>query len=709
MYCERVILEKLARFKAKYSWLPVEHSIEEVDKVNAHFRELYVTDKKGELVFDDEKLTRPLERWIQNERAMCAISFEYYLTRYHYISAENRIFRFKFRGGQKVLYKVIQDMEDRGVSIEIILLKARQGGFSTFIEALMTHRALFVPGVKCAIGSANDQKTYVMMGMMYTPLENLPWWLPPQQTKDKRSGAAILEFAHVGSQIVIQSGAIRGGIGQGTTPTAIHLSETCDYTDPVAQIEEGLFRAVHSGPEILMILESTGNGNTGWWADQWRVNKEFYFQGLSRLYPLFIPWFMTPELYPKKEWLEKFKIPQDWKPNLSTLGTIAKCEAYAHSSESLSRIIGKNWTMPREQQWFWEFNYEDAKRRRTEKSWLRHMPCDDFDALTGENDSVFDWETIASIQTRRKKRVDVYGIIGEGIAEKHDPAPIEVSKGERILIPWKTPGDVRLEWVLMPLLGDPEEKSFEPMKKLLIYEHPEDQAMYSIGVDPGTGVGGDRTAITVTRTGRDAMPDVQVAEFASDDISNVEIYIWVAAITAYYGQFMEDTQPRIVIEQRRKYGDSCYHALKLHGFRNHHKFREYDKKTLRPVEHANQREGWFTNAWSRPMLLNMFKYAVDGGWFEVNSRWLLQEIEGFEQKTTEAGATKMDHQQGKHDDRIFAAAMSYFTLHDLDVMAERAKKKYNKATDEGWDVDYSPWTLKVPNPQADAFFEQFAD
>ena len=691
--------------------MPVEHSIAEVDKVNEHFKTLYKTEKNGDTVFDDAQLTKRLKQWIDNERAMCAISFEYYLTRYHYIAAENRIFRFKFRGGQCVLYNVIQDLEDRGVSIEILLLKARQGGFSTFIEALMTHRALFVPGVKCSIGSANDQKTYVMMGMMYTALENLPWWLPPQQTKDKRSGAALLEFAHVGSSIVIQSGSMRGGIGQGTTPTAIHLSEVCDYTDPVVQIEEGLFKAVHTGPEILMLLESTGNGNTGWWADQWRDNKAFYFQGRSRLYPLFIPWFMTPELYPKKEWIEKFKIPEGWRPNEDTQATVRKCELYAKTSESLRRVLGTSWAMPVEQQWFWEFNYEDAKRRRTLKSWLRHMPCDDFDALTGENDNVFDMDTVASIEANRSKRVDVYGIIGEGIAEKHDPAPEDVDyKKERILVPWRTPHEIRLEWVLMPLKGDPEAASYDPLKKLLIYKHPEKNAVYSIGVDTGFGVGGDRTSIIVNRNGMDAVPDKQVAEFTADDITNVEVYAWCAAIGAYYSQHMEDGKtPTFVIEQRRKYGDSCYHALKLHGFRRHHHFREYDKKTMRPVPSTNAREGWWTNEWSRPLLLGTFKHAVENGWYEINSKWTLAEITALEQITSASGKVKQDHRSGEHDDRIFAAAMAYFTFHDNDIMAERSKAKYNKSQDEGYEVDYSPWMQSVENPGAEEFFRQFRE
>ena len=710
MFSERKVLEKLARFKAKYGWLPVEHSVEEVERVNVRFRELCTTGPNGDVYFDDDNWNSKLRRWVENERAMCAISCSYFLTRYYFISADNQIQRFTFRSGQKAFFRVLQELEGKGQSIEIQCLKARQQGISTLIEGIMTWFALFVSGSKCSIGSADDQKTYVMMGMMYTALEHIPWWLPPTQTKDKRSGRGLLEFSHVGTSIVVQSGSMRGGIGQGTTPTKIHLSECCDFTDPLVQIEEGLFKAVHSSPEIFMVLESTGNGNTGWWAEQWRNNKEFYWQGRARFLPLFLPWYMTPELYPTVHWIRKFPMPESWKPASETVAMTAKCEAYARNTEMIQRILGKDWTLPVEQKWFWEFNYQESKRRRTEKSWLRQMPCDDFEALTGENDSVFDWETINVIQERRKKTCDVYGLLGDGIAEKHDPAPADVDpKGKRIVVPWKTPGEVRLEWVMMPIAADPEEKTFNPLKRLLVYEHPRPDAFYSIGVDPGTGVGGDRTPIIVTETGRDEFPDIQVAEFACDDISNVEIYVWVAAIAAYYGQYMEDSQPRIVIEQRRKYGDSCYHALKLHGFRNHHKFREYDKRTLRPIESSNQREGWFTNAWSRPLLLSMFKYAVDNGWFQVNSRWLLEEIEGFEQKFTESGATRMDHMQGKHDDRIFAAAMSYFTLHDLDVMAERAKKKFNRATDEGYEIDYRPWTMTVENTGAEEFFEQFAE
>ena len=182
--------------------------------------------------------------------------------------------------------------------------------------------------------------------------------------------------------VVVQHGAMRGGIGQGTTPNKIHLSEVSQYTNPEAQIEEGLFKAVPTTADTLMVLESTGEGNTGWWADQWRINKEkTYWQGRSRLLPLFLPWFMTPELYPTQNWMQKYSFPAGWRRGQTreVQGMIDKCELYVKSTEMLSNILGKNWRLPDAQVWYWRrFHYEDARKtRRMDKSWARQMPCDD--------------------------------------------------------------------------------------------------------------------------------------------------------------------------------------------------------------------------------------------------------------------------------------------------------------------------------------------
>lgn len=1065
------------RFHKKYGWRLDLHSVDEVDRFNAGLKKLEKTDNKGNSYFDDSLLTNSMRRFIQNERALAALSAEYFLTRYFWLT-ESDIQHFAFRKGQTAFFNILGLLEDKGVSIELQCLKARKIGISTVTEGLMTHASLMIPGTRCSIGSADDQKTQVMMEMMYGALEHIPWWLSPTQTRDKRAGRALLQFSHIGSMIVVQHGAMRGGIGQGTTPNRIHLSECSQFTNPVVQIEEGLFKAVPSNPDILLVLESTGDGNTGWWADQWRANKDNYWKGRARLLPLFLPWFTTPELYPTANWLQKFPFPAGWRRGSSreVQAMIDKCESYVRTTEIMTQLYGPKWTLPDDQVWYWQFNYEDAKLRRTEKSWQRQMACvagdtlvsteqgiipitkarnaeycesgriqgwaergvrriwelhtedgrilratddhlvhlhngdwramkdlrpqdvlkvsvpqtardfyihrwndtslyanevvidedmgrflgyfmgdgsyhsncvdvacdakdldtiedvrslmlkftgketihtqvkgnlvrlragyiywmpflrsigalseihhssdghkdgyrrkvgvpacifqspksvirqflralyecdghahkktprvvlysahdsflrqvqqlllsfdiksqfmkqkkisgdsvrgakrheyfgrelvirsawvnqfydligfagsrkhssgkrrvsekyndaalfdrvvsvcdtgrdeevfdlsvadshcfgangievhncDDFDALIGEHDSVYGWEVIADIQTKREKRIELFGILGGGIHERHDPAPIEVDYSRpRIAVDWRTPNGIPIEWMLMPLTGNVEDVKFDPLKKLIVFERPQKGSRYSIGVDPGTGVGGDRTAICVWRTGHDAFPDIQVAEFASDDIGNTEIFAWVAAIAAWYGQFYEeDSTVRIIIEQKRKYGDSCYHALKLHGFKNHHKFRMYDKKTLRERPSVNPREGWFTNEWSRPMLLDTFKHAVNNGWVKVNSRWLLSEMEGHEQRMTEGGKTRADHASGKHDDRLFAAAMGHFTLHDLDVLIEREHKRCQAPSGEvEWELNTQPWRgPMISNSAAEDFLALYAE
>ena len=60
--------------------------------------------------------------------------------------------------------------------------------------------------------------------------------------------------------------------------------------------------------------------------------------------------------------------------------------------------MGRDYIMPFEQQWFYEFNYRQACENHTQKTWQSQMPADDFEALTGEHDPVFDLEVIDGIE-----------------------------------------------------------------------------------------------------------------------------------------------------------------------------------------------------------------------------------------------------------------------------------------------------------------------
>ena len=713
MFAPEVVQEKLDRFEKEMGWRPVEHSLEEVESWSKRLSTAFETDGKGN-INQIRSLSKSEQQFINNERAMCAASCIYFLLHYYWIKTKNRIIRFTFRQGQWILWQMLCELDRMGVSKMIQILKARQLGISTLAEGIATWEALFIPGVAAQIGSADGQKTQIMLGMMTLAIDQLQTnapWLPPTQTRAKvASDRAMLEFSRIGSLIMVQPGSMRGGMGQGATATFVHLSEVSQFTNPVQQLDEGLFKQLHEGPELVVLLESTGDAahpSAWWWKEQWIANRDNYWSGGADFLPVFLPWHTTPELYPGP-WLKKHPMPEDFAPNEDTRHHVLRAEAYVHNTPMLAKVIGSDWKMPIEQQWYWQFKYEDHKRRRVEKSWLRQMPCDDFDALLGENDKVYSQYAVEVMDKTIEpmEKTPVYMLAGDDIPERREPMQDLVWYGDdapdRFRCDWTTKKGVNLEWMFVPLKPEPV-KTFNPLERFLIWEPPREGFDYAIGMDTGTGVGGDRTVLEVSRYGTDSEPDVQVCEFASDSIPAAEIYVYIAALASLYGRYMPDApkryykgpHPKLCIEMKRKFGDLPYHMARQLGFRRWHKWGHgFDRATF--VEHPREkwgRVGWFTNEWSRPLLLSAYQYAIENGWYVVKSPYLAKELQNLEQKIMPSGKTRVDHESGDHDDRVFAGAQGYWTLHQADVMAERTKNRYAQPEESDIVIESGPSIL----------------
>ena len=708
MFAPEKVEERLKGFEEDFGWRPVEHDISEVDTWKKRLEEVFVVKPNGDIE-QQRGLTKSEERFIANERAMCAASCLYFLTRYYYIKFKNKIARFAFRQGQWIMWLMLCELDRMGVSKMLRILKARQLGISTLAEGIATWVSQFVPGAAAQIGSADGQKTQIMLGMLTLAIDQLPPWLPPTQTRSKTaSDRAMLEFSMIGTLIMVQPGSMRGGMGQGSTPTFVHLSEVSQFTDPVKQLDEGLFKSLHEGPELIVLLESTGDAShqsAWWWKQGWIADRDTTEPGGGDFLNVFLPWHTTPELYPGP-WIKKHPMPEGFQPNEDTVSHVHRAEAYVRTTPMLAKVIGSDWTMPLEQQWFWQFKHEDHKRRRVEKSWYRQMPCDDYEALLGERDKIVGDETIEVMNKTQVavEKVPAYMLAGDGIPEKHEPREADVWYGDesppRLKAHFITRiRSERLDWMFVPLKRIAK---FDPLEKFLIFREPEEGFDYSIGWDTGTGVGGDRSVLCCTRHGVDAEPDEQVAEYSSDNVSLDDIYVYGCAMAAYYAKYMESirkTHPKICIEMRRKFGDGPYHVARQMGFTRWHEWGQgFDRKTFTDKVGKHGRIGWYTNEWSRPLLLSRFFGAVENGWFVVRSKWLAEEITDMEQKVTESGKTRADHAKGEHDDRVFAAAMSYFTLHQHDIMVERLKMRYESPSDGGIFIETGPCrqTIEIP-------------
>lgn len=675
--------------------MPVRHTVAEVDEFKHYIDKITGpnSNSNSKNTYLDLKVTltarraKEIRRWVENEQALCCLDSGYFEQNYAYVcDEEGQIVKFESRLSQRIYTSVLADFDEKQFPIQLLILKGRQLGITTETALKFFHRMMFVPHTQAIMASVKSTASELIERIIGTAHSNTPWWLIPSK------GAKNGTYTN-GSVLSIQSGMQATGIAQGWTPVMCHISEIADYPNAKRTIEEGLFRAMHPSKNLFMVLEGTGGGSTGWLADTWRSAK----QGDHRLKGIFIPWACCPEIYPKVDFIRERPIPESFIANRSDACRkhVARAESYIRNTPYLSRVMGKDYRMPIEQQWFWEFNYRAACQNHTQKTWLNQMPCDDFESLTGKHDSVFDPEVIDEVENHiyevitdystgvvakeRKKPVQAYAITGHDVDEVFYPDEGAIDYEKPVIrVSWNSHRGQSYYWDMIPLLPLSEENEQNTMDRLLVYEEPKSGCYYSCGIDTADGLGKedeDRTVISGAKNRYGDEYDEQVFELTSNKINSAQIVAFAACVGAWYGPMCPDSRGlKYCVEQIRGPGDTCQHQLKMMGFNNHHKPRRYDGKNIK--EKPGNKEGWYSNSWSVPMLMTRFIEAVNGGWYQPHSKWLVEELKTLERHEG-AGKSKMEHRSGQHDDRVRAAAQSYFTKHDDDVLAERSQKRYS--------------------------------
>jgi hypothetical protein len=704
VFSQRKVIEKIEAISKKTGWLPEYHSLREIESFNSHYKAIATKCEREkrdiELSLGPEELS-----WISNEYNLAACDYRYWSENYAYINAGSDIKLFKRRASQEMLLSLWAERQDLGFGIEQIILKARQQGISTEVELAITHQTNFGMGIKAAVASYDSDACERMAGMMQLAFNEMPAWMQANPTSDR--AGSLMAFGGNSTRLTLYSGRKASGLARGDTPSVLHISEVCEFPDAKNVIENSLFGAVHSSSRIFMVLESTGKGNTGWWADTWYSSRDYWHMGGARLQPVFFPWFCANDLFPTPDWTREHPIPPGWTPVLTeTQRMMEKCAAYVHQTPLIRKFYGDDWRLPLYQAYYWETRYLEARRKGNIKGFLQEHPCDDVEALQPKKDLVFDLsETEKQYQTRED--YSVWAITGEQIQEKFHPTPELIDyKTDRFRCSYHgIMHDVHgrqakeMIWEFVPLL-QPVEKGgeiFDADCKLIVFKWPEPGYDYSIGVDTAGGSGGDNTAICVNRRSIDGSePDEQVAEFASNRVPHAMAHAWIMAIAALYSQEMP-REPLVAVEQVYGTGDAAQIQMKMHGYKRFYKFSRLDGKNPKRDQKKSKKEGWYTYDWSRTFMLGMYKNAVENHWYRLNSPFLLRnEIPSFQIDQATSGKTKFDHESGKHDDRIFASAIAYIIMNDTESMSKRVEHKFIGEVEEV-KIDYSfPEGINVP-------------
>ena len=220
------------------------------------------------------------------------INTKRYIERYIKIrNKEGKIVNFRLNRPQEKLYDIIKEQKQAKNPVRVIILKARQMGFSTLTESILFKETVTKFNRRTGIITHKATATSNLFNMSKLMYECLPEDMKPSV---KRSNAQELIFDNdngtgLKSKIKCMT-AGSSGVGRSDTFDNLHLSELAFWEGDVTATLTGLFQAVPNLPDTMIIIESTANG-----FEKFKELWEQAVNGENDFIPLFVAWHEMPE------------------------------------------------------------------------------------------------------------------------------------------------------------------------------------------------------------------------------------------------------------------------------------------------------------------------------------------------------------------------------------------------------------------------------
>ena len=205
------------------------------------------------------------------------------------------IIDFKLNEPQLKLYEIIKQQKKEGKPVRVIILKARQMGFSTLTESILFKETATKFNINTGIIAHKEEATTNLFNMSKRIYDNLPEAMKPSK---KSSNAKELIFDNqegtgLKSKIKCMT-AGADGVGRSDTFNNLHISELAFWGNSAKETMLGLMQSVPNLPNTMVIIESTANGYE-YFKDLW----DQAVRGENSFIPLFVGW----------QDLEEYKMP----------------------------------------------------------------------------------------------------------------------------------------------------------------------------------------------------------------------------------------------------------------------------------------------------------------------------------------------------------------------------------------------------------------
>lgn len=228
------------------------------------------------------------------ERALS--EFEYFAERCVHIRDKNgEVVPLKLNNVQRAFLREIQAQEQAGEPVRIIVLKARQMGISTVVQAYFLWRMLREDNVNAVELAHEREAARSILDINRFAIRRLPGWFRAiKRVKEEYFTKYEISFAGIGSSLTVTSSEGKEP-GRSRTILLAHLSEAAFYEN-AETVTRALFAAIPKTSNTAIFIESTGNGPSGLFYDMFMRAWNAQNQGTPSAYKaLFFAWYEHDE------------------------------------------------------------------------------------------------------------------------------------------------------------------------------------------------------------------------------------------------------------------------------------------------------------------------------------------------------------------------------------------------------------------------------
>lgn len=197
-----------------------------------------------------------------------------------------RIESFVFNRAQEHVHECLERQKRETGRVRALILKGRQQGCSTYVQARDFHIVSTTQGMKAFILTHEAEATKNLFEMTKRYYDELPGGLVPVPDT---SSAKELRFDSLSSSYAVGTAGNKS-VGRSQTIQIFHGSEVA-YWPHAEEHAKGILQAVPNEPGTEIILESTANGIGNYFYNMWIAA----VTGKSDFQAIFVPWYWQPE------------------------------------------------------------------------------------------------------------------------------------------------------------------------------------------------------------------------------------------------------------------------------------------------------------------------------------------------------------------------------------------------------------------------------